>query len=145
MRWIVAAALVVSLPAAVAAQDRVSVNPTGSPAGPFTPAIKSMGGLIWLSGVIGNTPGTRAVVPGGVGPETRQIMENLGRVLEAAGSSFARVVKCTVFLTDINEWTAMNAVYAPFFPADPPARSAVGVASLVFGAHVEIECVAVAG
>ena len=144
MRWMVVAALVASLPPALAAQDRVSVVPPGAPVGPFTQAIKA-GGLIWLSGQIGNAPGTRTVVPGGVGPETRQAMENLGRVLEAAGSSFGRVVKCTVFLSDINDWAAMNAVYAPFFPGDPPARSTVAVAGLVFGAHVEIECVAVGG
>ena len=145
MRWIVVAALVVSIPAALAAQDRVPVNPAGSPVGPFTPAIKTMGGLIWVSGQIGNAPGTRTIVPGGVAAETRQALENLGRVLEAAGSSYARVVKCTVFLTDINEWAAVNAAYTPFFPSDPPARSAVGVAALVFGARVEFECVALAG
>ena len=145
MRWMVIAALVVSSPAALSAQDRVPVNPAGAPVGPFTPAIKSMGGLIWVSGQIGNTPGTRTLVPGGVAAETRQALENLGRVLEAAGSSYARVVKCTVFLTDINDWAAVNAVYAPYFPTDPPARSAVAVAGLVFGAHVEFECVAVGG
>jgi reactive intermediate/imine deaminase len=154
MRWIAVAVLALSFPPAAAAQvaqgaqgarDRVPVNPGGSPVGPFTPAIKSMGGLIWVSGQIGNAPGTRGVVPGGIGPETRQTMENLGRVLEAAGSSFARVVKCTVFLTDINEWPAMNAVYATYFSGDPPARSAVQVSGLVFGARVEIDCIALAG
>jgi 2-iminobutanoate/2-iminopropanoate deaminase len=146
MRWIAVAALVASLPSLLAAQatpDRVPVNPSGSPVGPFTPAIKTMGGLIWVSGQIGNAPGTRTIVPGGVAAEARQALENLGRVLEAAGSSYARVVKCTVFLTDINDWAAVNTVYAPFFPTDPPARSAVAVAGLVFGAHVEFECVAV--
>lgn len=141
----VVAALVASLPAALAAQDRVPVIPERSPIGPFTPAIKSLGGLIWLSGQIGNLPGERSVVPGGVGPETRQVMENIRRVLDAAGTSFARVVKCTVFLTDISDFAAMNAVYAPYFPGDPPARSTVQVAALVLGAHVEIECVALGG
>jgi len=148
MRWKVIAAFALSLPATLAAQavpDRVAINPPGSPAGPFTPAIKTVGGLIWISGQIGNAPGTRTIVPGGVAAETRQALENLGRVLEAAGSSYARVVKCTVFLTDISEWATVNAAYTPFFPVDPPARSAVGVASLVFGAHVEFECVAVGG
>jgi reactive intermediate/imine deaminase len=140
----VVAALVLSLPSELTAQDRVVIHPAGSPVGPFTPAIKA-GGLVWLSGQIGNVPGTRTMVPGGVGPETRQAMENLGRVLEAAGTSFARVVKCTVFLADISEWDAMNAVYAPFFPGALPARSTVAVAGLVFGARVEIECVALAG
>jgi 2-iminobutanoate/2-iminopropanoate deaminase len=145
MRWIVVAAFVVSLPPALAAQDRQVVFPAGArTAGPYSPGIKA-GGLVWASGQIGVTPGTRTLVPGGVGPETRQAMENIGRVLEAAGTSLARVVKCTVFLTDINDFAAMNEVYATFFPVDPPARATVAVSALVAGAHVEIDCIALAG
>ncbi len=79
-------------------------------------------------------------MPGGIAVETRQTMENIGRVLEYAGSSMDRVVKCTVFLADIAEYQEMNAVYATFFPKDPPARSTVAASGLAFGARVEIEC-----
>jgi reactive intermediate/imine deaminase len=85
------------------------------------------------------------VVPGGVGPETRQTLENIKRVLEQAGSSMDRVVKCTVFLQDIADYAAMNQVYATFFPKDPPARSTVAGSGLALGARVEIECMAVVG
>jgi 2-iminobutanoate/2-iminopropanoate deaminase len=80
-----------------------------------------------------------------VGPETRQTLENIKRVLEHAGSSMDRVVKCTVFLQDIADYAAMNEVYATFFPEDPPARSTVAGSGLALGARVEIECMAVAG
>jgi len=80
-----------------------------------------------------------------VGPETRQTLENIKRVLEHAGSSMDRVAKCTVFLQDIADYAAMNEVYATFFPKDPPARSTVAGSGLALGARVEIECLAVAG
>ena len=145
MRWIVVAVFVASLPPALAAQDRQVVFPAGArTAGPYSPGIKA-GGLVWASGQIGVTPGTRTLVPGGVVPETRQAMENVGRVLEEGGTSFAGAVKCTVFLTYINDFAAMNEVYATFFPADPPARATVAVSALVAGAHVEIDRIALAG
>jgi len=132
------------VPAALVAQERQVVH-VGAVAGlPFSPAIRT-GNLVFLSGEIGNVPGTRNLVPGGVSAETRQAMENIRAVLEAAGSSMDRIVKCTVYLADLAEYQAMNAVYATYFTADPPARSAIQVAGLVFGARVEIECVAIAG
>lgn len=121
------------------------INAPGTPAGlPFSSAVR-VGDLLFLSGVIGAPPGTTAVVPGGVGPETRQVLENIRDVVEHAGSSMADVVKCTVFLQDIDEYAQMNEVYATFFPGDPPARSTVAGSGLAFGARVEIECFALSG
>ena len=111
---------------------------------PFSEAVR-VGDLLYLSGQLGNTPGTTTVVPGGIGPETRQTMENIKTALERHGSSMDRVVKCTVFLADIKEWAAMNETYRTFFTGKPPARSTIGTSGLALGARVEIECIAVAG
>lgn len=108
----------------------------------FSPAIRT-GDLIFLSGAIGTVPGTLDVVEGGVGPETTAAMEHQRVVLEAAGATMADVVKCTVFLNDIEQFGAMNEAYSAFFPNDPPARSTVEVSALAIGASVEIECIAV--
>jgi reactive intermediate/imine deaminase len=98
--------------------------------------------MLYLSGQVGSDS-TGKVVPGGIQAETRQTMQNIGAVLAENGSSFSRVVKCTVFLADMSEWGAMNSVYVTFFPADKkPARSAMGVNGLAIGARVEIECIA---
>ena len=110
----------------------------------FSSAVRA-GDLLFLSGQVGVLPGTTDVVPGGVGAETRQTMENIRAVLEHAGSSLAEVVKCTVFLADIAEYSAMNEVYATYFPSDPPARSTVAGSGLAFDARVEIECIALPG
>src|SRR2546429_6674719 len=77
--------------------------------------------------------------------QTRQVLENIKAVLAFAGSSLDRAVKCTVFLADIQDFAAMNAVYATYFPKDPPARSTVAASGLAGGARVEIECIATAG
>jgi reactive intermediate/imine deaminase len=128
---------------ALAAQQKEVLQVPGAVAGlPFSAAVR-VGNVIYLSGQIGNRIGTREVVPGGVTAETRQALENIRTVLEAAGSSLDRVFKCTVFLADIGEYSAMNAVYASFFPTDPPARSTVAGSGLALGARVEIECIAV--
>ena len=133
--------LALLIPAAALAQNREPVRANGAPAGlPFTPAIK-VGNLVFASGQIGVVQGT-TLAPGGIGPETRQAMQNLDRVFQAAGTSLENAVKCTVFLADIADYATMNAAYAAFFTKDPPARSTVAVAALAFGAKVEIECVA---
>jgi 2-iminobutanoate/2-iminopropanoate deaminase len=108
---------------------------------PYSPGIRA-GDLLFLSGTTGVRPGTRELVPGGIAAETRQALENVRATLRAAGYELRDVVKCTVFLADIRDYDAMNVVYAGFFPADPPARSALGVAGLPLGARVEIECLA---
>ena len=89
---------------------------------PFSDAIR-VGNLLFLSGNIGNIPGTLELAPGGIKGETRQTMENVKATLEKYGSSLGEVVKCTVFLADISEWSAMNEVYIEYFPLKPPART----------------------
>jgi len=111
---------------------------------PFSSAVR-VGDLLFLSGQIGNAPGTRQLADGGITGQTRQALENIKAVLAFAGSSLDRAVKCTVFLADIQDFAAMNAVYATYFPKDPPARSTVAASGLAGGARVEIECIATAG
>ena len=110
--------------------------------GPYSVAIK-VENLVFTSGQIGLDPTTQMLVPGGVQAETRQALTNLKQVLLAAGSALERVVKTTVFLRDMNDFQAMNSVYAVFFPIDPPARSAVAAAGLPKGANVEIEAIGI--
>ena len=108
---------------------------------PFSEAVR-VGHILYLSGQLGFDSKTSSLVEGGIGPETRQTLENIKTTLEKHGSSMAEVVKCTVFLADINEWAAMNAVYITYFPTNPPARSALGSSGLALGARTEIECMA---
>ena len=108
---------------------------------PFSDAVQ-VGDLIFLAGKLGNIPGTRELAPGGIEGETRQAMENIRATLLRLGASMDDVVKCTVFLADIDEWAAMNAVYVTYCPKHRPARSALGVSGLALGARTEIECIA---
>lgn len=107
---------------------------------PFSSAVRA-GGTLYLSGNIGNIPGTVELAAGGIVGETRQTMENIASVLTQFGSSMDEVVKCTVFLADMSEWSAMNGVYKTYF-TNPPARSALGANGLALNARVEIECIA---
>ncbi len=111
--------------------------------GPYSQAIIA-GGFVFVSGQIAIDPATGQIVEGDIGAMTRRIFANLKAVLEAAGSSLAKVVKTTVFLADMDDFQAMNAAYAEFFPENPPARSTVQVARLPRDARVEIEVVALA-
>jgi reactive intermediate/imine deaminase len=127
------------------AQDHQVIKVTGAVAGlPFSSAVR-VGNMLYLSGQIGNTPGTRQLADTGIAGQTKQAFENIKGVLAVAGSSLERVVKCTVFLTDIKDYAAMNAVYATYFPKDPPARSTVAGTGLALGARIEIECLATVG
>ena len=108
---------------------------------PFSSAVR-VDNTLYLSGNLGNVPGTLELAEGGIQGETRQTMENIKDVLEQFGSSMNDVVKCTVFLADMAEWGAMNEVYRTYFE-NPPARSALGASGLALGARVEIECIAV--
>ena len=127
------------------AQERTVVQTAIIPAGlPFSAAVR-IGDLVFLSGQIGNVPGTRQLADTGIAGQTRQTFENIKTVLAAAGTSLERVVKCTVFLVDMRDYAGMNAVYAEYFPKDPPARSTVAGSGLALGARVEIECIAAAG
>lgn len=111
---------------------------------PFSEAVR-VGHLLYLSGQVGVDPETGELAPGGIRAETRQTMENIGRTLRRHGSSMERVVKCTVFLADMGEWSAMNEVYVTFFPEHRPARSAMGASGIALGARVEIDCIGVVG
>jgi len=108
--------------------------------GPYSVANR-IGNLVFAAGQLGLDPQTNELVTGGIESETRQALTNLRHVLEAAGSSLNQVVKTTVFLRDINDFSAMNGVYAEFFRDQFPARSTVQVAALPKGAAVEIEVV----
>jgi 2-iminobutanoate/2-iminopropanoate deaminase len=110
---------------------------------PFSEAVR-VGSTLYLSGQVGNVPGTTELVPGGIAAETRQSLDNIKAILERNGSSMDRVAKCTVFLVDIAEWPEMNEVYRTYF-SNPPARSALAASGLALGARVEIECIAVVG
>lgn len=109
--------------------------------GPYSQAVRA-GSLVYTSGQIGLDPASMEVVGGGVEAETRQVFANLKHVLEAADSGLNYVVKTTVFLRDMADFAKMNAVYAEFFPQNPPARSTVAAAALPKGVAVEIEVVA---
>lgn len=107
---------------------------------PFSTAVEA-DGWIFLSGALGVGP-NGGLVDGGIEPETRQTMNNIQATLEAEGLGWDRVVKCSVFLADIAEWPAFNAVYKTYFDGNFPARSALGASGLALGARVEIECIA---
>ncbi len=111
--------------------------------GPYSQAIRA-GMFIFCAGQTPIDPATGNLVEGGIEAQTRRVLQNLGAVVQAAGTSMDRVVKTTVFLLDMNDFQKMNAVYAEFFPANPPARSTVQVARLPKDARVEIELVALA-
>jgi 2-iminobutanoate/2-iminopropanoate deaminase len=112
--------------------------------GPYSQGIRA-GDYVFTSGQVGLDPATGKMVEGGTTAQARRIMENLRAILEAAESDFSKVVKVTVYLSDIKDFAAFNEVYSEYFPDDPPARSAFQVAALPLGARVEIEMVALAG
>ena len=120
----------------------VSTHHAPAAVGPYSQAIK-IDNLCYTAGQLGLDPQTGKLTEGGIQAQTRQALTNLEAVLKAAGTFMRNVVKTTVFLQDIDDFKAMNQVYAEFFPEAPPARSAVQVAALPLGGLVEIEAVAV--
>ncbi len=121
----------------------VSTDKAPAAVGPYSQGVVVDGGnLVFTAGQIGTVPGTGAMVEG-VEAQARQVLENLKAVLRAAGSDLDRVVKVTVFLTDIGDFQKVNAVYSEFFGEEPPARSAFQVTALPLGALVEMEAVGV--
>jgi 2-iminobutanoate/2-iminopropanoate deaminase len=112
------------------------------PIGPYSQA-QRVGDLLYTAGQVGLDPASGELVEGGIEAQTRQVLRNLEAVLAAGGSSLADVVKTTVFMADLGEFSRMNAVYAEIFGGNAPARSTVQVAGLPKGARVEIECVAI--
>ena len=110
------------------------------PAGPFSQAVEA-GGFLFFSGQIGQDPATGKVVDGGVVAETERVFRNLAAVLKAAGKSFDHVARAGVYLTNMNDFGAMNAIYAKYFSQPFPARTTIAVAALPLGACVEIDLV----
>jgi reactive intermediate/imine deaminase len=112
--------------------------PTGLP---FSEAVR-VGDTLYLSGQLGIVPGTMELVPGGIEAQARQTMQNIEATLRAHGYTMGDLVKCTVMLADISEWSKFNDVYRSFFDGRFPARSALGASGLALGARVEVECIA---
>jgi 2-iminobutanoate/2-iminopropanoate deaminase len=123
------------------AQETITTDKAPKAIGPYAQAIRA-NGLIYTAGQIPLDPRTGKIVEGGIKEQTRQVMENLRAVVEAAGSSLNQVVKATVFLKNIEDFATMNEVYGEYLGATKPARSTVGVAELPRNALVEIDLVA---
>jgi 2-iminobutanoate/2-iminopropanoate deaminase len=123
-------------------KEVVSTEKAPGAIGPYSQAIKA-GGMMFCSGQIPIDPATGEFVEGGVAEQTEQVFKNLIAVLEAGGSGLDGVVKTTVFLADMNDFTAMNVIYARYFDSNKPARATVQAARLPRDAKVEIECIAV--
>jgi 2-iminobutanoate/2-iminopropanoate deaminase len=122
-------------------KDVILTNRGPKPIGPYSQAIKS-NGFLFVSGQVALDPQTGEFVGADIRQQTERVLENLKGILEASGASFHHVVKTTVFLKDMNDFTAMNEVYARYFTAAPPARSTVQAARLPKDALVEIELIA---
>jgi 2-iminobutanoate/2-iminopropanoate deaminase len=119
----------------------ISTNAAPPAIGPYSQAIAS-GDLVFCAGQVGLDPATGDLVSGGIEAQTERAIRNLGAVLDAAGLGYAHVVKSTVYLVDLDDFGAMNAVYARFFSDPWPARATVGVAALPRGARIEIDAIA---
>ena len=122
-------------------RQRIQTENAPAAIGPYSQAIKA-GGFVFCSGQVAIDPQTGQFVAGGIAEQTERVLKNLKAVLEAAGSSLDQVVKTTVFLADMKEFSEMNEVYARFFSEPPPARATVAAAGLPRDARVEIEAVA---
>ncbi|MDQ6793624.1 MAG: RidA family protein [Chloroflexota bacterium] len=108
---------------------------------PFSPVVEA-NGLVFLAGQVGDVPGTPGPVAGGIEAETRAMLDNVGRLLRAAGLDYKDVVKATVYLRDFDEFAAMNKIYREYFPIEPPTRATVGVTRLASEFRIEIEVIA---
>jgi 2-iminobutanoate/2-iminopropanoate deaminase len=142
MRAIILAAVLLALPAA--AQERRIISTPNSPAaiGPYSQAVL-VGNTLYLAGQIAIDPASNQVRSGTIEEETKLVLDNLKAVVEAAGFTMAHIVTTSVFLKDLNEFPRMNAVYATYFPSNPPARATVEVARLPRDVKIEIAAIAV--
>lgn len=123
---------------------RTTIKTAGAPGavGPYAQGVRA-GRLLFVSGQVALDPTTGVLVPGGIEDQTRRVMENLAAILSAGGSGLDRVVKATVYLTDLGTFEAMNGIYASFFPGDKPARVCVEVSRLPRNSLVEIDAIAI--
>jgi 2-iminobutanoate/2-iminopropanoate deaminase len=121
--------------------EHVHTHHAPKPIGPYSQAVQC-GSELYCSGQIPLDPQTGEIVDGDIGAQTERVIENLGAVLCAAGCSYADVIKTTIFLIDMKDFVAVNAVYERYFGATKPARSTVAVAALPRGARLEIDCIA---
>lgn len=126
------------------AMEKIATNNAPAAIGPYSQAIRA-GDFVFFSGQIPLDPQTGELVAGGIGPQTEQVMANMQAVLAAAGLSFFQIVKTTIYLTDLADFTQVNEIYGRAFNETPPARATVQVAALPRGAAVEIEWVAYCG
>ena len=124
--------------------ERITARDAPNPQGPYSHAVKA-GGFVYVSGQAALDPGTSKPINGTVAEETRRTLENVKSILAASGASLADVVKCSVFLADIRDFQAMNAVYAEYFGEAKPARTTVQSTLPASGLKVEIDCVAYVG
>jgi 2-iminobutanoate/2-iminopropanoate deaminase len=136
--------LVVEIESMPAVKDIVTTDRAPRAIGPYSQAVRA-GDLVFASGQIPIDPATGEFVAGGVAEQTEQVLRNLTAVFEAAGVEISQIVKTTVFLADMDDFTAMNEVYGRFFSVEPPARATVQAARLPRDARVEIEAIAVIG
>jgi len=122
------------------------INTKNAPSaiGPYSQAVE-VNGTLYISGQVPIDPATGKVIEGGINEQAEQVMKNIGAILEAAGYDYADVVKSTCLLNNMDNFAAMNEVYAKYYPENPPARAAYGVVKLPLGVLVEIETVAVKG
>ena len=123
-------------------REIVSTSQAPAAVGPYSQAVR-VGNFVYSAGQIPLVPETGKLVEGDIEAQTRQVMQNLTAVLEAAGTNLANVVKTTIFVTDLGDFSVLNQVYGSYFAGDPPARSTVQVAALPLDAKVEIEVVAI--
>lgn len=124
------------------ARSIVSTDKAPAAVGPYSQAVRC-GDLVFTAGQIPLDPATGSMVTGDIEEQTERVLRNLEALLSACGSDLGRVVKMTVFMTDLSDFKRMNTVYASFFGSEPPARSAVEVAALPLGAAIEMEAVAI--
>ena len=152
MKTILLSALFLGAAALLHSQEKPAADPSSAPRYypmastggaplPFSEAVQ-LGDTLYVSGQVGNMPGTLTLASGGLEPESRRALENIKAILERHGTSMDHVVKCTVYLVDIKDWPAFNAVYREFFKVNLPARSALATGGLAIGAKVEVECIA---